>query len=429
MNSLIRKSATPFGAIIVATFFLIVMAIIALSGVTHADNGVNNQNGRLLTIHDRGVEKVILTSATTVGDALKEAGIAVDSKDAVEPAVSEKLVASDYQINIYRARPVVIIDGNTRTKVITPYQTAAQIAQSAGIKLYDEDIATLGRTDDIIADGAGLQLTIDRAMPFVFTLYGKITTVRTQAVTIVGMLTEKGIKLGADDRVSPSLDTQITEGLVVRVWREGKQTITVDEPINFEVEKIENADMSVGYREIQTVGIAGLRSVSYEITIQDGVEVNRTEIASITTKQPSKQVEVVGVKGQYTTPSENETITWNYLISHGFNAMQTAGIMGNIQQESNFSTSDSSGGLGIVQWTGSRRANLYNQPYPNNIYTQLDFLMGELNGGYVGVRDAIKASNSLAEVVQIFQNRFERCGDCRESLRINYASGMLGTFN
>ena len=423
MNSFIRKSATPFGAIIVATFFLILMAIIALSGVTHADNGSKNQSGRLLTIHDRGTEKVILSSAATVGDALKEAGIIIDSKDAVEPAISEKLVASDYQINIYRARPVVIIDGNTRTKVITPYQTAAQIAQSAGIELYDEDIATLGRTDDIIADGAGLQLTINRATPFVFTLYGKTTNVRTQSVTIAEMLTEKGIKLGSDDRVSLGLDTQITEGLAVRLWREGKQTITVDESIDFEVEKIENADMSVGYREIQTAGATGLRSVSYEITIQDGVEVNRTEIASITTKQPTKQVETIGVKGQYTTPGENETIVWNYLISQGFNRLQTAGIMGNLRQEHQFNTT----GDGLAQWTDGRRAKLYSRPYPNNIYTQLDFLMEELNGGYAGVRDAIKSSNSLTDVVRIFQNSFERCGDCRENNRIYYAQGILGS--
>src|SRR5664280_1467680 len=99
MNSLIRKSATPFGALIFAAAFLILIAVIALSNVTHAGNGSGTQHGRLITIHDRGTEKVILSQAATIGDAIKEAGITIDNKDAVEPAVTEKLVASDYQVN------------------------------------------------------------------------------------------------------------------------------------------------------------------------------------------------------------------------------------------------------------------------------------------------------------------------------------------
>ena len=213
------------------------------------------------------------------------------------------------------------------------------------------------------------------------------------------------------------------------MWREGRQTITVDEPINFDVEKIKDADREVGYLSITTPGENGLRSVSYEVTIQDGQEVSRTEIASITTKQPVGQVETVGAKGEYTTPSENETITWNFLISNGFTKYQTAGIMGNLMQEHGFNTSDTSGGYGLVQWTGSRRSSLLAQPYPENIYTQLNFLMSELNAGYVGVLSAIKSSNTIDDTAIIFQNKFERCGVCMQDNRIQFAYNIYATFS
>jgi len=422
MNKLIRKSATPIGALIATVLFLVFAIVFSNSVVTHAGDGTQSRPGRLLTVHDRGSEKVILSQAATVGDALKEAGIVIDVKDVVEPAAEVKLVASDYQINIYRARPVMIIDGNIRQKVVSPYQTAEQIAKSVGITLYPEDITTINRVNNI-TEGTGLQLTIDRATPFVFNLYGKTSTVRTQGMTVGEMLIEKGIKLSADDKVSPSQDTAVTDGLAVRVWREGKQTVTLDEPIAFDVDRIENADQSVSYREITTAGEAGVRSVSYEITIEDGQEVGRIEIASVTIKHPITQIELVGVKGQYTTPSENENIVWDYLTSHGFSGVQTAGIMGNLMQEHHFNTT----GDGLAQWTGGRKAALYSRPYPNNIYTQLDFLMEELNGGYSSVRDAISASGSLSESVQIFQNRFERCGICMESQRIAFAQQILGS--
>jgi uncharacterized protein YabE (DUF348 family) len=428
MNVIIRQSARSIGALVVTALALVLLILVVISNSTHAAKTDDlNKDGRIITIHDRGQEKVVITQEMTVGDALKAAGIEVDVNDAVEPSRDTKLVASGYQINIYRARPVIIIDGNVRTRVVTPYQTASQIAKSVGIKLYDEDKTSIERTDDIIAEGAGLKMIIQRATEFKFTLYGKTSLVRTQGATVREMLAEKNIVMGENDKITPSLDTQITGKVAVRLWREGKQTITVDETVDFEIETIEDADQSVGYLDIQVPGKKGMRSVTYEIIIQDGREVSRKQIASLTIKNPSKQVEIVGVKGEYTTPSENENIAWEFLTTHGFNRVQAAGIMGNLMQEHGFNTSDTPGGYGIVQWTGSRRANLMAMSHPDNIYTQLDFLMIELDGGYAGVRDAIRTSTTLEEAVIIFQNRFERCGICMEGQRIQFARNILAS--
>lgn len=317
MNNLIRKFTVPLSAII-SVVFLIAIALILMTKVSFADNGSDSRDGRLITIHDRGVEKVIISQAMTIGDALKEAGIAIDDKDLVEPAVSEKMVASDYQVNIYRARPVVIVDGNTKTRVMTPYQTADQIAGSVGIKLYPEDKTSLKQTDNIMAVGAGIQLIIDRAVEFNFDLYGNTKVVRTQADTVGKMLTEKGIKLSSDDRLSLNQDTKISGGLSVRLWREGKQTVTSEVPIEFETEKIQDGDREVGYKEVRTAGEKGSRTVTYEVLIQNGKEVSRTEVASLTTKEPKKQVEVVGVKRKVGSPAENKQYAQAIMGNYGF---------------------------------------------------------------------------------------------------------------
>ena len=296
MKSLKHGHSARLGAFISAFIALIALAVFLVIGHASAFAVDDQQSGRLVTIHDRGVDTVIVTKGDTVGDALKQANIAVDSNDAVEPAVTEKLIGKDYSINIYRARPVIVVDGETRQKIITPYQTAEQITKSVGITLYPEDKTTLTRTDDIVAEGAGLQLTITRATPFNFTLYGATTLARTQAKTVGDMLKEKGITLGRDDRVSLDLSTPMTANMAIRVWREGKQTITVSEDINFDVQTIQDGDQYVGYHAIQTPGVNGSRNVTYEVTIEDGKEVSRTEIASITTKAPQQQIDVIGAK-------------------------------------------------------------------------------------------------------------------------------------
>lgn len=299
MNILKRKSITPVVALAFALIFLVFAVVFTVSGITYAQDSGGSQSSRLITIHDRGNTKVVLTKAMTIGNAIADAGIPIDKKDMVEPDVNQKLIATHYQVNIYRARPVLVIDGNIRQKIITPYQTPLQIAASAGIVVYPEDITTIDRVDELVI-GAGLRMTIKRAIPFEFTLYGKTSTVRTQAITVGGMLSEKGIKLTKDDRVLPAADSKIVFGLPVRVWREGKQTITTEETVNFAIEKIQDADRPVGYLNITTHGVTGTRNVTYETVVQDGQEISRKEIASLTTKPPVKQVEIVGAKLAFT---------------------------------------------------------------------------------------------------------------------------------
>lgn len=61
----------------------------------------------------------------------------------------------------------------------------------------------------------------------------------------------------------------------IRVWREGKQTITADEDVDFKVQQIQDADQPVGYKQVQTPGVKGKRTVTYEIEVQNGQEVSK----------------------------------------------------------------------------------------------------------------------------------------------------------
>jgi uncharacterized protein YabE (DUF348 family) len=278
------------------TFLLVVTIFTVTACIQRADAaGLNESNERLITIHDRGNERVVLSSAATVADALSEADIHLDDNDAVEPARSQKLTSSSYTINIYRARPVIVHDGAVREKIMTPYQTADKIAQSAGVTLRDEDQATLAPSKDIIAQGAGLELMIDRAAPFTLSLYGKKSEEFTRADTVDTMLKEKGITISSSDFLSVSRDTPMTAGMTVELWRDGKQTVSVDQTIAYQTEKMYDMTRPIGYREIQTAGKDGVRTLVYEVEMKDGREIKRTEIQNIVSKEPQKQIEVVGL--------------------------------------------------------------------------------------------------------------------------------------
>ena len=270
------------------------LLVVSLAGVSNSAQAKDDR--RLITVYDRGTTSVFLSSEKTLGEALKAQNIEIDAHDTVEPSLKQELIAPDYQVNIYRARPVVVVDGAIRIKKISPYQTADQIAKDVGINIQDGDTATLRPLSDFVTDGAGLQLTIHRATTILLDLYGKKTEIRTQAKTVGGMLKEKNIILGLNGRTSVPLTTPISAGLEVRVWREGKQTVTVEEEIPIKNQIVYDADRPIGYRVTQSKGIPGIRSISYQVEIKDGNEVSRVEIANIVTRKAIDQTEVIGIR-------------------------------------------------------------------------------------------------------------------------------------
>ncbi|HSE60717.1 MAG TPA: ubiquitin-like domain-containing protein, partial [Candidatus Saccharimonadales bacterium] len=71
---------------------------------THAENS------RVITIHHDGTQQTVVTDAKTIGEALDRADVTLNNHDVVEPGTSFELVAPGYDVNVYRARPVTVVD-------------------------------------------------------------------------------------------------------------------------------------------------------------------------------------------------------------------------------------------------------------------------------------------------------------------------------
>ena len=140
-------------------------------------------------------------------------------------------------------------------------------------------------------------------------------------------------------------------------------------------------------------------------------------------EEPAPQPAPVPVKS---SSLDNQTIIWNRLRAEGYTREQTAGIMGNLQQEHNFKTDDHPNGLGIAQWMDGRRAALMARGDYLNINVQLDHLIHELNTTEAAAKAEIVASG-LEGATAAFQNKFERCNPayCHLNQRLQYAYAIL----
>lgn len=267
------------------------LLLLATPQPTHA------QNERVVTFFHDGIQQTVVTDATTVEEALKRANISLEQKDSVEPARDTTLTAPSYDVNVYRAKPVTVIDGSSRYQVMSAHTSARQIAADAGLTLHNEDTYEFTRINDFITEGGvGLKMTIDRSVQVNLVLYGKPAQIRTQAATVGELLQEKGVKLGQDEGANVPFTAPITANMTVEVWRNGVQTVTEEQPVAFPTELIRDADKPAGYRQIQTPGTKGKKLVTYQVELKNGQTVNRKEIQSVVTEQPKKQVEVIGTK-------------------------------------------------------------------------------------------------------------------------------------
>lgn len=285
----ITGSIVAFAVLVTASF------VFGVSGAS-----VRADNQRAITIHDGEESLTVTTKATTVGEVLERADINLSENDMVEPSPDTPLLSPAYTVNVYRARPVTIIDGTSRTQLMSPYQSARSIVDNADMELHEEDIVSKQRIDNFLSEGGpGLKVELDRAAKITLVLYGEQAEVRTQATTVGELLEEKGIMLGPKDGISKPEETPIREGMMLDVYRDGVQTETKELPVPFKTRIIQDANREVGYREIKEPGKKGKKVVTYQIELKNGKEVGRKVIQSVVTEQPKQQVEIVGAKPSF----------------------------------------------------------------------------------------------------------------------------------
>ena len=229
-----RAKGLFFGKII--GFAMLIM--LAMPMLSFAEG--KSPSRHLVRVYDRGEEKTIVTNALTVRQALQAAKIYIDEKmDTVEPNIDMELTGSKYQVNIFRARPITIVDGNKRLKITTAEQTPALIAKAAGMTLYREDKTQFTNSENLLVNGAGLVMKIERAK---------------------------------------------------------QRTVTEEVDIDFQIEQVRDDSQPIGFKSVRQLGEKGVRKITYQVEINGEREVSRREISSEIMRQPKKQVEIIGTK-------------------------------------------------------------------------------------------------------------------------------------
>lgn len=69
---------------------------------------------------------------------------------------------------------------------------------------------------------------------------------------------------------------------------------TETQAIPFEKQTIESSSLAKGTTQIQTAGVNGIKTITYTVSITDGVETGRVSTGTVTTLGPVNEVTVIG---------------------------------------------------------------------------------------------------------------------------------------
>jgi uncharacterized protein YabE (DUF348 family) len=383
-------------------FASVIFAVFALSGIlflTLSGQTVGAPDSHIVILYADRKTKTLPTREETVGEFLGKAEVTLHEGDVVEPALDSKIEEDNFHINVYRASPVVVYDGDKVMHGLSAALTPRSIAEQAGAQLYPEDGVLAEPSDDFLKDGSiGTRVTITRAVPATLNLYGSQLNVRTHAKTVGDLLKEKKVKLASNDTVTPAVTTILSSDTQVFVTRFGTQVVTTQEEIPAPTETVQDNTLSFGTTVIRQVGAAGKKSVTYQIELKNGIEVSRQLIQEVIVQAPVKQIVARGQAVQI--PSDKESIMraagiadsdfpYVYFIINHENGLWcptryqgTSGCPAYYVEKYPGAETNTSTGYGLCQATPGAKMASAGDDWRTNAVTQLRWCSGYANARY-----------------------------------------------
>jgi uncharacterized protein YabE (DUF348 family) len=251
----------------------------------------------MVSLYVDGQKQIFATDATTVGDILRRANVKLGSDDLVEPAAGTTVPTGQFNINVYRAQPVLVVDGVRTYRINSAYQSPRLLAIAAGLTVYPEDQYRTELITDVVQNEAvGEKVTIDRAKPLTVKVDGKVRIIRTQADTVGDALKDASIALGLKDTTSQPLTDPVLPGLNVEVTRVSEAVATITQALPRSTKTVTDPTLLKGQTKVQTEGSDGQKTLTYRIHYQDGIETGRELLQVVSQTDPVTRVVVVGTK-------------------------------------------------------------------------------------------------------------------------------------
>jgi uncharacterized protein YabE (DUF348 family) len=232
----------------------------------HADGAVTRHRTQSATISDALREAGLVLKP---GDR-----IAIDG-GYIEPSFALARIANDHtlRVEVQRAVPLLLDDNGARTTFYTTAPTLGEALRQAGLILYlGDDVSP-----DLGAPVApGWEVYIRRSRAATINVDGKTIRTRTRSDTVAGLLKQEGIEFRDKDYTLPPATDLVREGATIHVTRVREEFLTDAEYIAYETVWQADPTLEIDQRQITQTGVTGTKKRTTRVVYENGKEVRRS---------------------------------------------------------------------------------------------------------------------------------------------------------
>jgi len=243
--------------------------------------------GKTVTVTVDGEQRTVHTFASSVSGALESAGLQVDDKDTLAPTADSE-IDDGSRIMLQRGRPLSLTVDGDRREVWTTALTVQSALYQLGIRDADLMLSQDG-SRPIPLEGMALEVSIAKQITL---LDGgsPAREISSSARSVADLLTEQGAPLQDLDTVEPEPSAPVQDGMTVQVTRIRTEERREPRPVQPPVEEVEDAELPRGEEVVDDPGAPGEELVTFLVTLTNGSETAREELATeeVTPAQPRR---------------------------------------------------------------------------------------------------------------------------------------------
>ncbi|QTN01246.1 DUF348 domain-containing protein [Sediminibacillus dalangtanensis] len=258
-----------------------------------------------VTVSADGETTTVRTHADTVGDVLEELNIELGEHDKISHDPEDKLT-SGMEINYTKAIEVVVTtDGDDKT-YYTTVDTVGEVLEENNIDISEHDQVAPAPSESV---SEGLQVNIDKAFQVTVNDGGEKEKYWTVGSTVEDLLKQEDIELGKLDRVNLKMKDEVSKDAPIEITRVEKVTDIVKEKTDYSVVTKQDDNLEKGKEEVVSPGEEGIVAKHFEVTLENGEEVDRKLVKEEVEKESEKRIVAVGTKVEKQEPKPAVTTT------------------------------------------------------------------------------------------------------------------------
>lgn len=247
-------------------------------------------SNKSVTLNVDGKVSSVQTFGNTVDQVVKAAKVDLKAEDRVSPALDAS-VQNGSIINVNLAKAVTVsLDGAQRTVNTTAPNVEGLVSElgvasaSAVSQPKDTQLAVSGSFVSIMTPKT-ISLIVD----------GQSSAKTTTAADVGTVLSDAGVVLGPNDRVSQPNSAPVVQNMVVKVSRvDTSKTATETENVPFDTVTTQDPAQFTDQKTVTREGVLGLLSKKFKLILVDGREASRTLVSSDVTVNPVSAKVTVG---------------------------------------------------------------------------------------------------------------------------------------